>query len=195
MKRIYFFALLLLIAGACDNPNRGTNNTSDTERAENTNNNGIENRNTDDNDFMNNNEFKNAFTNSEYYSKWNANGDDHIDKKEFYQGYIRIIDQNKDQVLSRKEWQEGINSYFGTDGAQEYGEFSEWDKDGNGEINTDEFTQRMSQTNFFAEWDQNGNDKLEEEEFAEETFAMWDKDGNGVIEADEYAEWERGGTF
>lgn len=191
MKRLYFFTIILLMAIACDSPNRGNNSANDNEQGENTANgdNDYSRWDADNNNFIDNSEFKSAFTTSPYYGKWNTNSNDFIDKEEFYQGYIKMIDQNKDGALNQEEWQQGIKSYFGTDGEEDYGEFSEWDQNGDGTVDADEFSQHMDQTKLFKDWDQNGDDKLHEEEFAEKTFAMWDTDGNGMIEAEEYTEW------
>lgn len=179
MKRIYFFFITLLIAGAC--VERGSNNEAENEA--------YTNEDADNNGLIENNKIEEkSFTHSPYFSEWDANGDKKIDQDEFYNNYFTMVDKNNDNVLSEQEWQDGINSFFGSKGDLKHGELPEWDANGDSKVQPEEFDKYLKDAEYFAEWDKNDDEQLEEKEFAEEVFSMWDTDGNGVIEADEFTE-------
>ena len=147
-----------------------------------------------DNDFtdeeiLDNNDFNSSFTTSPYYKRWNANGDQVVDRTEFAQGFFATIDKDDDGTLSNQEWQNAQEAYFGSDDMADYQSLDRWDQNNDGQVQSSEFAQVLEQTDYFAEWDEDGSDQLEEGEVAEGVFAMWDTDGNGVIEAEEYTDW------
>ena len=147
-----------------------------------------------DNDFtdeeiLDNNDFNSSFTTSPYYKRWNANGDQVVDRTEFAQGFFATIDKDDDDILNNQEWQNAQEAYFGSDDMADYQTLDVWDQDGDELVQPEEFAQVLEQTDYFAEWDEDGSDQLEEGEVAEGVFAMWDTDGNGVIEAEEYTDW------
>lgn len=183
MKRLYFFSIILLITGAC--VERGSNNEAE--------NGAYTSEEADANEIRDNSDFEEAFTNSPYFNQWDHNSDKKIGQDEFYKNYFTMIDENNDNVLSEQEWQDGIKSFFGSEGLGSEGEikssdFSKWDTNGDGNVQPEEFTKYLKDTQYFDEWDNNSDGQLEEKEFAEKAFHMWDTDGNGVIEADEFTE-------
>lgn len=182
MKRVYFFTIMLLSTVAC--VDRGSNNKDDgnpddtyTSEA------------SDSTQIRDNDDFQEAFTSSPYFSEWDSNSDNTIDQDEFFNNHFTIADKNNDDALNEQEWQKAISTFFGSEGDQLYGDFSEWDSNGDGSVQAEEFDTYLNDKKYFAEWDSNGDGQLEEKEFSEEVFHKWDTDGNGVVEAEEFTEW------
>lgn len=142
-----------------------------------------------DEEILDNNNFKSSFTTSPYYKRWNANGDQVVDRNEFAQGFFSTIDKDDDGILGASEWQTAQEAYFSSDDLADYQSIEAWDQDGDNQVQSGEFARVLEETDYFAEWDEDGSDQLEESEVAEGVFAMWDTDGNGVIEAEEYTDW------
>jgi Ca2+-binding EF-hand superfamily protein len=60
----------------------------------------------DSDDWVEVEEFVNAIADTPYYSAWDKDNDNELDPDEFGEGVFRIFDENEDERISRKEFQE-----------------------------------------------------------------------------------------
>ncbi len=92
-----------------------------------------------DEEILDNNDFNSSFTISPYYKRWNANGDQVVDRTEFAQGFFATIDKDDDGTLNNQEWQNAQEAYFGSDDTDDYQTFEVWDQNGDGHLQSDKF--------------------------------------------------------
>lgn len=67
---------------------------------------------------------------------------------------------------------------------------ADWDSDGDGLINEQEFTENAPYDETFGNWDEDGDGMLSEDEFASGVYDTYDEDGDGYWSEDEYSEFE-----
>ncbi|GHB13679.1 EF-hand domain-containing protein [Modicisalibacter luteus] len=72
--------------------------------------------------------------------------------------------------------------------AQENG-FSEWDSDGDGVVNYEEFDAGFDDEGLYNSWDANGDNMLDEQEYGEGIYNTYDRDGSGDWSEDEYGDF------
>lgn len=65
----------------------------------------------------------------------------------------------------------------------------DWDSDGDGSLNRDEWSAGMDSSSAFGDWDTNASGMIEAEEFGEGMFARYDADGDGFLTS---GEWDDG---
>lgn len=61
-----------------------------------------------------------------------------------------------------------------------------WDRDSDGVLGQDEFSQGFFDTDLFETWDLNEDDLLDFTEFSETLYVIWDADDDGDLSADEW---------
>ena len=103
------------------------------------------------------------------YKEWNADGNEVLDKEEFYKGLYQVWDQDQDGQITDGEFTEGTNNFFADYNFKEYGEYTDWDADGNGQLSVAEFREGMKGT---VDQDPTGQDLL----------VIWDTDNDDAIE-------------
>ena len=110
-----------------------------------------------------------AGRNEEYkFSDWDQDGNDLIDKKEFYRAYAGTKyhnrwDADQDKYVNEEEWERGVANYWVPYDIGEYGAFSSWDSEVHGRFSENEFQERI--------------------------FEFYDKEGDGYLNKDEYQSW------
>lgn len=176
MKQVFYtVAMLVILSTACQ---------PDTK------NNRYDNWDANQNSGIDDQEFENAFTTSSYYEQWNDDGNQVVTRDEFAQGFLSVIDRDENDVLSEQEWQQAKDAYFSDVSVDGYQQLSDWDQNGDQQVQLNEFQSILDDLDYYSEWDDDGNGELNELEIAQGVFAMWDTDGNGVIEAEEYEVWD-----
>lgn len=68
-------------------------------------------------------------------------------------------------------------------------EIAEWDEDGDGTLDPDEFGSWFNEQNFFAEWDEDADDELTNREFSVVLMDRWDTNDDDVLSE---SEWNTG---
>lgn len=96
----------------------------------------------DRNTMIDNNEFSTVWTETRYFSRWDA---------------------TRDNFIEENEWRAGRNAYMQNYDENQYGTFSDWDADGDGRLN--------------------------EEEFRDRIFEVYDLDRDGTLSEEEYGMW------
>ena len=119
------------------------------------------------------------------YADWNADGNNVLDRNEFFGGIMQVWDQDDDGSINKEEFQTGTNEFFASYNYKKYGRFADWDTDGNGSINDSELEKGMMATvtsdkaaeAFVTIWDTDNDDKIERVEMGDITVRL-DKDNN-----------------
>ena len=103
------------------------------------------------------------------YKDWNKDGNNVLDKEEFYGGLYEVWDQNDSGEIEEGEFGEGANKFFTDYNVKEYGDYAEWDSDGNGNISMAEFREGMKAT-------------VDQDPTAQDLLVIWDTDNDDAIE-------------
>ena len=67
-------------------------------------------------------------------------------------------------------------------------EIGEWDGDGDGVLNQEEFNEGFGEVGAFGEWDEDGDGALSEDEYNAGVFDSYDDDDSGAIEEPEFGD-------
>lgn len=140
-------------------------------------------------EIMDNNAFNNAFTESEYFDKWDQNGDGIVAEDEFYQSYVRTMDEDGDGQINADEWKIGMGAYYRGFDLKPEDPFEELAADSNGQISLEETENKLREIDYIDEWNTNGDEGLTEEELAKGVFQNLDEDGDGIVEAEKYTDY------
>ena len=103
------------------------------------------------------------------YKDWNTDGNNVLDKEEFYQGLYQVWDKNKDGNIAEDEFTDGANNFFADYNFKEFGQYADWDADGSGDVSVAEFREGMKST-------------VDSEPTAQELLVIWDTDNDPAIE-------------
>jgi Ca2+-binding EF-hand superfamily protein len=140
-------------------------------------------------EIMDNNAFNNAFTESEYFDKWDQNGDGIVAEDEFYQSYVRTMDEDGDGQINADEWKIGMGAYYRGFDLKPEDPFEELAADSNGQISLEETENQLREIDYIDEWNTDGDEGLTEEELAKGVFQNLDEDGDGIVEAEKYTDY------
>lgn len=103
------------------------------------------------------------------YKEWNKDGNNVLDKEEFYQGLYQVWDKDKNGNITENEFTDGANSFFADYNFKEYGQYADWDTDNSGDMSTAEFREGMKST-------------VDSAPTAQELLVVWDTDNDPAIE-------------
>lgn len=103
------------------------------------------------------------------YKDWNTDGDNVLNKEEFYGGLYQAWDKDGDGEITENEFSEGANNFFTDYNVKEYGDYSEWDSDGSGNVSVAEFREGMKAT-------------VDQDPTAQDLLVIWDTDNDDAIE-------------
>jgi hypothetical protein len=122
------------------------------------------------------------------YGDWDTDGDNALNENEFYNGFYNVWDFDNSGAVNEEEFNKAAENLFVNYEFVEYGQFSDWDGDGNGEISTNEFMDGMSQViesdagqesanRLMTIWDLDNDEKIERIELSNITVLL-DADDN-----------------
>ena len=103
------------------------------------------------------------------YKDWNKDGNNVLDKEEFYQGLYQAWDENKDGNIEENEFTDGVNNFFDDYNFKEYGQYADWDTDNSGDVSVAEFREGMKGT-------------VDSDPTAQDLLVIWDTDNDPAIE-------------
>ena len=103
------------------------------------------------------------------YKEWNADGNNVLDKDEFYQGLYNVWDEDQDGEISDAEFTNGANNFFADYNFKEYGQYADWDTDSNNKLSAAEFREGMKGT-------------VDRDPTAHDLLVIWDTDNDDAIE-------------
>ena len=103
------------------------------------------------------------------YKDWNADGNNVLDKEEFYGGLYNVWDADQNNEIGEDEFMKSANEFFTDYNVKEYGDYAEWDADGNGNLSAAEFRSGMKAT-------------VDQDPTAQDLLVIWDTDNDDAIE-------------
>ncbi|MGB3780740.1 MAG: hypothetical protein WA960_20415 [Tunicatimonas sp.] len=103
------------------------------------------------------------------YKDWNTDGNNVLDKEEFYQGLYQVWDKNKDGNIAENEFTDGANNFFADYNFKEFGQYADWDADNSGDVSVAEFREGMKST-------------VDSDPTAQDLLVIWDTDNDPAIE-------------
>ncbi|MGD1889345.1 MAG: EF-hand domain-containing protein [Cyclobacteriaceae bacterium] len=122
------------------------------------------------------------------YGDWDADGDNALNENEFFEGFYRVWDRDNSNSINQDEFTTATENLFVNYEFSEYGQFSDWDADGNGEVSNQEFMNGMNQiiesdagqesaNRLITIWDLDNDDKIKRIELSNITVLL-DADNN-----------------
>ncbi|MEM9675367.1 MAG: hypothetical protein AAF992_22440 [Bacteroidota bacterium] len=122
------------------------------------------------------------------YGDWDADGDNALNENEFFEGFYRVWDRDNSNSINQDEFTTATENLFVNYEFSEYGQFSDWDTDGNGEVSNQEFMNGMNQiiesdagqesaNRLITIWDLDNDDKIKRIELSNITVLL-DADNN-----------------
>ena len=116
------------------------------------------------------------------FSGWDTDRNAVIEADEVYGTAFMFWDIDKNGRISEAEWRENAEVWY----ARPVGEaFSDWDGDGDSELDADEFAERFDFSAVGESW----RDALNEQTFKNAYFELYDADNDGRVSE---LEWQRG---
>lgn len=144
---------------------------------------------TEGDNFLNIDTFQNAFTESSYFDKWDQNKDGKVDADEFYQSYVRTMDEDGDGQIKANEWEMGLGAYYRGLDQQPEARFEAITGNTDKQISLEAAQNTLRNLNYLEEWNTDGKAGLTEKELAKGVFFNLDEDGDGIVEAEKYTDY------
>ncbi|MGB3586637.1 MAG: hypothetical protein WBA23_08865 [Tunicatimonas sp.] len=122
------------------------------------------------------------------YGDWDANGDNALNESEFFDGFYSVWDFDQNDAVNEEEFNKAAENLFANYEFSEYGQFTDWDADGNSELTKSEFmnglnsiltsdTGQESASRLMTIWDLDNDKKIERIEMSNITILL-DADNN-----------------
>ncbi|MEO0331977.1 MAG: hypothetical protein AAF223_09865 [Bacteroidota bacterium] len=122
------------------------------------------------------------------YGDWDTDNDNALNENEFFNGFYNVWDFDKNATVNEDEFNKAAENLFVNYEFSEYGEFSDWDADSNGELTKAEFISGMnsiissdagqeSASSLMTIWDLDNDKKIERIELSNITVLL-DADHN-----------------
>jgi hypothetical protein len=129
------------------------------------------------------------------YARWNTDDTDGVTNEEFAAGVRDFWDADDNDQLTEAEWNEGIDDWFS---GAEYGEWGEWDANGDSFLDANEVAEGFERANLYDTVDRDSDALIDDEEIADWWFDIWDDNDDDFIDTTEWdrvgSEWSRVGT-
>jgi Ca2+-binding EF-hand superfamily protein len=131
-------------------------------------------------------EFIYGYIRSNFFGRWSEGGIS-ISPEEFYDGIFNSMDTDKNDQLTRDEFNEKIKYfYFGMFN----GSFDTWDVNSNSSLDKNEFLSNSKQNKLGSMWDTSGDNGISQRELAGGMFYLCDANSNGQIDVMEFNIWK-----
>lgn len=118
-----------------------------------------------------------------YHGALDRDGDGRLTDRELAGGLYRLWDTNRSGQLESAELEHGIIAWFPSEIAPR---LEEWDGDGDGRVDQDEFDRGLERVRAFHQYDDDGDGEVTDRELGAALFDSWDMDGNAAIDALEW---------
>ncbi|MDP8932112.1 MAG: hypothetical protein M3O70_26970 [Actinomycetota bacterium] len=118
------------------------------------------------------------------FTRWDADADSELDRDEVAGNAFSLWDADDSGKISQAEWRQGTNLWYPQD--VELRVYSDWDRDGDSELDTDEFKERFDFSALGESW---SAESLDKESFKKAYFELYDTDDDGRVSV---AEWTQG---
>ena len=118
------------------------------------------------------------------FRSWDEDADSELDRDEIAGNAFSLWDSNNNGKISQQEWQRGTDLWY--PGQAEVRVFSDWDGDGDSELDGDEFREEFDYSALGESWT---TEPLNRETFKNAYFELYDLDDDGRVSR---AEWTDG---
>ena len=115
------------------------------------------------------------------FDAWDADADSELDPDEVSGNAFELWDTDGNGTVSEAEWKAGTALWY-PDGAR-LAVFSDWDSDGDSELDTDEFSERFDVSALGEAWT---SGPVGESTFREAYFELYDTDDDGRVSEPEW---------
>lgn len=117
------------------------------------------------------------------FQEWDSDSDSELDADEIPGNAFQLWDADGDGTITESEWQTGTELFLPADSEVEA--LSDWDSDGDSELDVDEFSERFDASLLGETW---SADTFDESTFQEAFFELYDVDDDGQVTRDEWIE-------
>lgn len=120
------------------------------------------------------------------FTRWDADADSELDRDEIAGNAFSLWDADNNNKISQEEWRQGTDLWYpqGVDVRV----YSDWDRDGDSELDTDEFKERFDFSALGESWTAPSLDK---ESFKNAYFELYDTDDDGRVSVSEWTQGSR----
>ncbi len=120
------------------------------------------------------------------FTRWDADADSELDRDEIAGNAFSLWDADANNKISQEEWRQGTELWYpeGVD----LRVYSDWDRDGDSELDTDEFKERFDYSPLGESW---SAPSLDEERFKRAYFELYDTDDDGRVSMSEWTQGSR----
>ncbi len=113
-------------------------------------------------------------------------GEEGVDFDQIHQDLHSAMDMNSDGTVDESDWSAGIRELFGN---EDPGQWSEWDTNGDGQLDEEEFTQAIQTSGLQERMDEDGDGTVTEAEVQTFFFGLMDRNDDGRLDT---TEWNSG---
>ncbi|MBD1395758.1 hypothetical protein H9Q13_01150 [Pontibacter sp. JH31] len=125
------------------------------------------------------------FAATDYFTGWDANNDNMLNKEEFATSFFSTWDTNGDNTLDKSEWSTAANDFGFKDNPN--WDWAAWDNNKDNKLSMNEFNTQLAKAQLFENWDKNNNNLLDQREYADGLHTMWNEaDADGTLNEEEY---------
>lgn len=139
---------------------------------------------------MDENEFSEAYQAD--FSGYDADTSGDLNDQEFSQATFRSADRNRDNMVTREEWDEGRRNTFGDYADEE--DYTRFDTDRSGTLSDAEWNQGFTKSDWFGTYDADRNNAVSQQEWTRADFSRWDRNGDGVLDQQEFQAYNQSMT-
>ena len=142
---------------------------------------------TDRDDRWNENEFSESY--QAEFSGYDTDTAGSFNQEQFSAATFRSVDRDRNNSISRQEWDEGYNNSFGDHVNQD--DFDRFDTDQSGDLSDAEWNEGFRESNWFGTYDQDQNQTVSRQEWNRANFSRWDRNGDGYLDRQEFDAYNR----
>ena len=136
---------------------------------------------TDGDQMVTRKEFQQGVTDQGVYDDLDTDNDNQVSEDELKNWVFGVWDADNDGNLTEEEYEERTEQFD----EYEWGEFDEWNTDGDALLTDTEFMTGEAGSDLFDEWDADDTNFIDDNEFGEGLFDIWNADDDKGLTPDE----------
>ncbi len=115
------------------------------------------------------------------FEEWDADADSELDADELAGNAFQLWDSDDNGTVSEEEWKTGTDLWYPQ--SSNVTVFSDWDGDGDSELDEDEFTERWDASLMGEQWT---TIPMGKDQFKANYFSLYDADDDGKVTEEEW---------
>ncbi len=120
------------------------------------------------------------------FTRWDADRDSELDRDEIAGNAFSLWDGDHNGTISQDEWRQATDLWYPR--GVNFRVYSDWDRDGDSELDADEFKERFDYSALGESWKAG---PLNKETFKKAYFELYDTDDDGRVSASEWTQGSR----